>query len=109
MNRVVKLNTLNPDASVSLTFTPSMILVYDNTDVPVYFTIGGTGIPGELLGFHDRKVLPRADGLPSNIMLPNVSYEFGLHIPTPGDPQEEVTVIFQGTSDPFTNKSKNPF
>lgn len=109
MQRTFKLNSSNPYFQVELTFTPSTIIVLNNTDKSVYFRIGSTLQPGTVIGSYDREVLPTANGIPANIALPNNSYQFSGYLPTPTDTTKEVVVIFQGTADPYSNRVKFPF
>jgi len=109
MQRVFVLSNTNQYFTTELTFTPSTIVVLNNTDQPVYFRIGSTLIPGTTVGSYDRKVLPVASGIPSNVALPNNSYQFSGYLPTTGTAGDTVTIIFQGTSDPFSNKVPFPF
>lgn len=107
MRREFTLSATNPQFTVELTFTPSTIIVLNNTDQSVYLNIGRTFIPNAT--FFDREILPTASGIPSNVALPNNSYQFAGFLPTPTDTTKNVKVIFQGTSDPFSNKVSNPF
>lgn len=109
MQRTFKLNSFNPLFAVELTFTPATVIVLNNTDKSLYLRVGSTLRPGTVLGSYDREILPTANGIPSNVALPNNSYQFSGYLPTPTDTTKEVTVIFQGTANPFNNKVVNPF
>lgn len=106
MRREFTLSATEPYFSVELTFTPSTIIILNNTDQPVYLTIGGTQRPNAT--FYDRKILPTSGGIPSNVALPNNSYQFAGYLPTPTDTSNNVKVILQGTSDPFSNRMITP-
>lgn len=107
MRREFTLSATNPAFAVELTFIPSTIAVLNNTDKSVYFSTGNTRAPNAT--FFDLEVLPTASGIPSNIALPNNSYQFAGFLPTPTDTTKVVKIIFQGTADPFSNKVLYPY
>lgn len=107
MRREVTLDSTHPQFVIELTFTPSSVIVLNNTDKSVYLSIGGTGVPSAT--FFDREILPTVAGIPANIVLPNNSYQFAGFLPTPTDTTKNVKVIFQGTADPYSNRLPPPF
>ncbi len=106
MRREYTLSATQPYFSAELTFTPSTVIILNNTDQPVYLAVGSTLPPSAM--FYDKKILPTSAGIPSNVALPNNSYQFAGYLPTPTDTSNNVKVIFQGTADPFSNKIAYP-
>lgn len=104
MRREYELTATNGSFVADLPFQPTTIVILNNTDKSVYLTIGSLLIPSAT--FYDREVLPTASGIPSNVALPNNSTQFAGFLPTPTDTTKRVTVIFQGTADPFSNRPK---
>lgn len=107
MRREVTLSASNPRFSVELPFKPSTIVVLNNTDVSCYMNVGRLTIPNAQ--FFDREILPAANGIPSNVALPNNSFQFAGFLPTPTDTTKNVKIIFQGTADPFSNRPLRSF
>ena len=106
MRRDFILDTTNPTFSVELPFVPSTLIVLNNTDQSVYLSIGSILPPTAT--FYNRRILPTASGIPSNVALPNNSYQFAGYLPTPTDATTKVVVTFQGTADPFSNRPATP-
>lgn len=106
MRRTYVLSASNPAVVADLTFTPSTVLILNNTDKSVYMNVGRAVVPDAT--FFDLETLPAANGIPSNVALPNNSNLFALFLPTPTDATKTVTVTFQGTSDPFSNRIALP-
>jgi hypothetical protein len=106
MRRSYTLSATNPSAVAELPFTPSSVLILNNTDKSVYMNIGRAVVPSAT--FFDMETLPAASGIPSNVALPNNSNLFAMYLPTPTNTTKTVTVIFQGTADPFSNRVAFP-
>jgi hypothetical protein len=106
MRREITLSNLIPTFSIELPFLPTAIIVLNNTDQSVYLAIGGLLPPNAT--FYDREILPAASGIPSNVALPNNSFQFAGYLPTPTDTTKKVNIIFQGTASPFDNRRASP-
>src|SRR5690606_40170038 len=87
--------------SAELPIVPTTIIILNNTDKSVYLN-NSLQEPSDQ--FFWREVLPAASGIPNNLALPNVSFQFSGYLPTPTDATKKVVVIFQGTSSIFNNR-----